>query len=230
MLKYKTTYSLLIVSTVFIYTVRAQEVYIGLGIENAYFKNYINNLGANTLDLSYSKPLDFLLETGFRASIFNDRLQYDIGFTYNKYEISTGFFTNSISIPLNYSLTYASIKAGLLYAVIDRNRNRFKLNIHTNLSQDWLITGTSKYLNVTNNLYEDNTFDKTLISFHVGISFEYQISENIAAYIRYNKSNSFREEDQDSNPGEKYTLSTNALSTGIIFKINTRSIKCFGGF
>ena len=228
MLKYKTTYSLLIVSTVFIYTINAQEIYIGVGAENAYFKNYINNLGANTLDLKYKKPNDFLLEIGFKSNIYESRFMYDVGITYNNYEISTGFFANNTSIPLNYSLTYTSMKAGLQYAVLDRNR--FKLNIHTSLSQDWLISGTSSYLNVSNDLYDDNTFDKTLISYHAGISVEYQLSENIATYIRYNTSNSFREEYQDSNPEEKYTLSTNALSTGIIIKLNSRGIKCYGGF
>lgn len=228
MLKYKTTYSLLIVSTVFIYTLNAQEIYIGVGAENAYFKNYINNLGANTLDLNYKKPKDFLLEIGFKSNIYESRFMYDVGITYNNYKINTGFFTNNTSIPLNYSLTYTSIKAGLQYAVLDRNR--FKLNIHTSLSQDWLISGTSSYLNVSNNLYDDNTFDKTLISYHLGISVEYHLSENIVTYIRYNTSNSFREEYQDSNPEEKYTLRTNALSTGVIIKLNSRGIKCYGGF
>jgi opacity protein-like surface antigen len=228
LLKYKTTYSLLIVSTVFIYTLNAQEIYIGVGAENAYFKNYINNLGANTLDLNYKKPKDFLLEIGFKSNIYESRFMYDVGITYNNYKINTGFFTNNTSIPLNYSLTYTSIKAGLQYAVLDRNR--FKLNIHTSLSQDWLISGTSSYLNVSNNLYDDNTFDKTLISYHLGISVEYHLSENIVTYIRYNTSNSFREEYQDSNPEEKYTLRTNALSTGVIIKLNSRGIKCYGGF
>ena len=227
MLKYKTTYSLLVVSTVFVYTVRAQEVYVGIGAENAYFKNYLNNLGANTLDLSYSKPLDFFLETGFTSSVFNDRLQYDVGFTYNKYEISTGFFVNNVSIPLKYNLTYISIKAGLQYAIVDRNR--FSFNIHSHISQDWLIEGKSSFLDVINNLYEDNTFDKTLISFHAGASFNYQISENTTIYMCYNNSNSFIEEYQDSNPEEKYSLSRNAFSTGIIFKLNTRRLKCYGG-
>lgn len=228
MLKHKTTYSLLIVSTVFIYTINAQEIYIGVGAENAYFKNYINNLGANSLDLNYKKPNDFLLEIGFKSNIYESRLIYDVGITYNNYEISTGFFTNNTSIPLNYSLIYTSIKAGLQYAVLDRNR--FKLNIHTSLSQDWLISGTSSYLNVSNNLYDDDTFDKTLISYHIGISLEYELSKNIATYVRYNRSNSFREEYQDSNPEEKYTLSTNALTTGIIFNLSSRRIKCYGSF
>lgn len=34
------------------YTTIAQQVYIETGFENAYFKDYINNLGNNTLDLS----------------------------------------------------------------------------------------------------------------------------------------------------------------------------------
>ena len=45
----------------------------------------------------------------------------------------------------------------------------------------------------------------------------------------YNNSNSFIEEYQDSNPEEKYSLSRNAFSTGIIFKLNTRRLKCYGG-
>ena len=64
MFKNKTTYSFILFLTAFISVGNAQQVYIEAGVENAYFKNYVNNLGGNTLDLNYAKSEDLFLETG----------------------------------------------------------------------------------------------------------------------------------------------------------------------
>lgn len=70
MFKNKTTYSFILFLTAFISVGNAQQVYLEAGVENAYFKNYVNNLGGNTLDLNYAKSEDLFLESGLRANFF----------------------------------------------------------------------------------------------------------------------------------------------------------------
>lgn len=229
MMNNKTKYSLLIFITVHIYSVNGQQFYIGFGLNNAKFKDYENSSGINTLDLNYPKSLNLLLETGYRSNLYEDFLDWNIGFSYNNYQINTGFISNGVSIPLTYKLTYFSIKPGIYFTIV--NQPRIKLQLHTHISHDWLIKGTSTYSNIINNLYSDNTFDKTLITFHRGISAEYAITDSISTYISYNNAGSFKEENKDSVDGEKYSLSTNTFSCGILFNIfNRRSTICHGGF
>lgn len=207
-----------------------QQIYIGSGIENAIFKDYVNSLGVNTLNLNYAKTEDVFFEGGLRSNLYTNRLQFNLGVSYNNYEIQTGFFDGFNDVPLNYNLEYFSLKIGLIITIL--NLRRFKLNMHSHLSHDWLSKGTSSFNNTINNLYTSNTFDKTLISFHKGISAEYQFSENLTSYVSINISDSFREENEDSVNGEKYTFHTNALSIGILIDnlIFTRKTICYGGF
>ena len=195
---------LLIILTVLVYKANGQQIYLGTGMENAIFKDYVNSLGINTLNLNYPKTEDVFFEGGYRTNLYTNRFQLNVGVSYNNYKINTGFFDGSDNIPLNYNLKYISIKTGVYIALL--NLRNFKLNLHTHLSHDWLSKGTSEFNNTINNLYTDNTFDKTLISFHKGVNAEYKFSENITSYVSYNISDSFREENKDSVNGEKYTF------------------------
>jgi hypothetical protein len=229
MMNLKTTYSFIILITFQLYPTYGQQFYVGVGSENAKFKDYVSSSGENTLDLSYASSQDILFEGGYRANLYTNRLKWNLGASYNKYQINTGFFNGNISVPLTYNLTYISLKTGVYFSII--NKSRFKFQIHSHISHDWLMKGKSEFNNQSSDLISDNTFDKTLISFHKGISVEYSISENIATYLSYNNANSFREENKDSVDGEKYTLSTNAFSCGILFNIYGRKRTiCHGGF
>ena len=228
MMNNKTKYSFIILIAVHIYTVKGQQLYAGFGIENAQFKDYVNSFGVNTLDESNTQPINFLFEGGYRANLYTERLKYNVGLSYNKYEIKTGVINGNVSVPLTYNLSYVSIKTGVYFSIV--NEPRFKLQLQSHISHDWLISGKSNYNNVVNNLYTDNTFDKTLISFHKGISLEYAISDKISTYLSYNNANSFREENKDSVNGEKYTFSTNAISCGVLFNIEGRKTVCHGSF
>ena len=228
MINNKTKYGFLLFFSVLIYDVNGQQVYVEAGLASAYFKDYVNNMGENTLDLNYYKSYDFFLESGFRFDIYKDRLKIDLGLSYNSYKINTGFYSGTESIPLTYNLTYATIKTGVNFSIV--NEPKFKVLVHTHLSHDWLITGTNKYKDVVNDIYKDNTFDRTFIRFHKGISVEYIMSDQISTYIKYNISDSFREDNKDSNIEEKYTFHSNAISYGILFNIKNSRNKCYGGF
>jgi hypothetical protein len=230
MFKNKTTYSFILFLTAFISVGNAQQVYIEAGVENAYFKNYVNNLGGNTLDLNYAKSEDLFLESGLRANFFTDRFQGEVGASYNKYIINTGFYVgnNPQSIPLRYNLTYIGVKTGLNFAVL--NDALFKIKVHANISFDYLTKATSAYQKVVNDLIADNTYDRTLLRYHRGLSAEYFISDNLSTYIKYNIADSFIEKNQDSNIGEQYSLHTNAFSFGLLFSINGSNNRCYGSF
>ena len=59
--------SLLLTST----ALCAQELYIEAGSESAQFKNYVNNLGENAVDLKHSKTQALFFETGLRLSLIH---------------------------------------------------------------------------------------------------------------------------------------------------------------
>lgn len=228
MIKSKAKYSIIILITVQAYAMNSQQIYFGLGLETANFKDYVNSSGVNTLVDINKNSLNSMFEVGYRQNIFNENLSWNFGFSYNNYTINTGFNSGGTTIPLTYELTYFSIKPGIYYSII--NDDRFKVQLHTHISHDWLLKGTSSFSNITNNLYTDGTFDKTLITHHRGINIEYALTESMSTYISYNNAGSFKEENQDSVNGEKYSLSTNAISLGILFNINNRSkTVCLGG-
>jgi hypothetical protein len=199
------------------YSIKGQQVYIETGFENAYFKDYVNNLGNNTLDLSYSKAQGFFIESGFRFKLYKKRFTWDVGTGYNKYKINTGFYAGNISIPTTYDLSYLTLKAGINFAVV--NERRLKVQIHTHISHDWLLAGKRVYKDNTVNLYKENTFDKNLLRLHRGISVEYVIHDNLSTYIRYNVADSFKDKNKDSNIEEKYSFHTKAFSFGLLFHI-----------
>ncbi|MDD7914252.1 hypothetical protein [Polaribacter ponticola] len=228
MLYKQVTYSFLMFFTILSTVAKAQQLYIESGVESAFFKDYVNNRGENSLDLSYPKSQEFFIESGLRLNIYKERLKLNLGGSYNTYKINTGFFSGESSIPLTYNLTYVSIKSGFIFNII--NEPRFKFQAHTHLSYDWLYKGTSTFRGVVNDLYNDNTYDKTLIRFHKGLSVEYNISNKIATYISYNITDSFREKNEDSNIEESYVFHTNAISMGMIFNILSRREICYGGF
>lgn len=229
MIKSHTKYVFILYVSVHVYKLNGQQMYFGLGVENAQFNNYQNSNGVNTLVDTDQKTYNLFFEAGYRHRFFIDDLSWSLGFSYNNYTINTGFISGNSLVPLTYELTYVSIKPGVFYTLV--NSRNFRVLVHANLSHDWLVKGTSTYSNVTNNLYADNTFDKTLISFHRGVSVEYSLSDTISAYAKYNNASSFREDNQDSVAGEKYSLLTNAFSLGIIYNVtNRRRIICHGSF
>lgn len=231
MLKNKTTYRFLFFFMLLAATSNAQQVFIESGFENAYFKDYVNNLGENSLDLSYPKSQKVFMEAGFRFDLDRsigriwergwnadrNRLKLDVGFSYNNYQINTGFYAGKVSTPLTYSLTYVALKTGINFAII--NDPEFKLNIHGHWSYDMLVAGSSRYNNVVNNIYKDNSLDKNLWRYHRGASAEYAISDLTSIYIKYNIADSIKEKNKDSNIEEEYSLHTHAFSFGILISI-----------
>ncbi|MCL7763496.1 hypothetical protein MPF19_08735 [Polaribacter sp. Z014] len=213
------------------YVTSAQRVYIESGFENAYFKDYVNNLGENTLDLSYPKSQQVFIETGVKfdlnlkrdrlwdqnLNLFRFRTKIDVGFSYNNYKINTGFYGGKVSIPLTYNLTYVGVKTGVNFSIL--NHREFKLYIHGHLSYDLLVSGSSEYKNVVNNIYKDRSLDRTLLRYHRGLNAEYFISDITSIYIKYNVADSFKEKNKDTNIEEEYSLHTNAFSVGLLFNI-----------
>jgi hypothetical protein len=197
------------------YGINAQQIYVETGFSTAFFKNYENNLGENTLDLKYRKSYASFLESGFRFDVYEDKLKIALGLGYNNYKINTGFYAGDVSIPISYDLNYVALKIGAIFNIL--NKPKFKIQIHSHVSIDALVTGTSRYRNVSINLYKENTFDRRLLRFHRGLSTEYIFSNKIAIYLSYNVAGSLRDKDSDSTIGERYSLHTNTFSVGLLF-------------
>ncbi|PQJ73283.1 hypothetical protein [Polaribacter butkevichii] len=231
MFKNKTIYSVIFFFIFWININNAQQIYIESGFENAYFKDYVNNLGENTLDLNYPKSQQVFIETGIRFDLnfrsdrlwdkkwnfFRFRTKIDAGFSYNNYKINTGFYGGNVSIPLTYNLTYVGLKTGVNFSII--NHREYKLYIHGHLSYDMLVSGSSEYKDVVNDIYRDRSLDRTLLRYHRGINAEYLISDITSIYIKYNIADSFKEKNKDTKIKEEYSLHTHAFSFGLLFNI-----------
>lgn len=198
-------------------TVAAQQIYLEVGSESAAFKNYVNNLGTSTLDNTFSKSQALFFEAGYRLNLHRDRLQLNLGMSHNNYKINTGFYSGNGRIPVHYKFTYIAFKAGVIFSFL--NTPKFKLQGHSHISSDWLISGTSSYNNLVHNLYHDHTFTKDVFRYHRGVSVAYTISNRTAIYLNYNVVDSFRHGTKDSNTEEKYSLHSKALSFGTLFRM-----------
>ena len=199
---------------VIVETAYPQQVYLEIGNATAYFKDYVNNLGEDTLNTGYSKAYDNFIETGVRWNMYKNRLHMNIGLSHNNYSIDTGFLAGNEEIPLHYDLSYGALKGGFIFSFI--NATKFKLQGHAHLSTDWLISGTSEYKNIVNNLRTDETFARKLIRYHRGVSAAYHLSENMAFYLSYHVADSFKRLNNDSNLEETYSLHTNGFSLGVL--------------
>ena len=194
-----------------------QQIYLEVGSESASFKEYVNDIGANTLDASYSKSQALFFEAGCRLNLHRDRLQLNLGMSHNNYKINTGFYSGNGSVPVHYEFTYIAFKAGVIFSFL--NTPKFKLQGHSHISSDWLISGTSSYNNVVHNLYDDQTFTRDALRYHRGVSAAYTISNRTAIYLNYNVADSFKHATKDSNTEESYSLHSKAFSFGILFSI-----------
>ena len=210
------------------YAINAQQVYVETGFSSAFFKDYVNNLGENTLDLGYSKSQEAYLEGGFRFNLYQDRLHWNVGLGYNKYKINTGFYAGNISIPTTYNLSYLTLKVGMVFNIV--NEPKFKIQIHSHVSYDGLISGTSSYRDVITDLRKEDNFDKTLFRFHRGVSTEYTISKQVAIYLSYSIADSFKEKGKDSNTEESYALHTNSFSLGLLFDISVQKKRLYNRY
>ena len=219
---------ILLFSVLVVCTGNAQKFYLETGFSSAYFKDYRNNLGKNTLDLSYSKSKSPFFEAGYKQYIFTersqntvdfliDKLEFDVGINYSTYKINTGFISQNTSTPVTYDLSYIALKSGLNLSVIDWER--LTLQLHFHFSYDWLTKGSYNYENKVVDIFKDKTLDRTLFRYHRGANLQYAISDQISIYLNYNMASSFRERSKDSSSGESYIFRTNSSSIGLIFNI-----------
>lgn len=218
MLKRIIRYSILLLFFANVHTkVCAQKFYIETGLSTAYFKDYTNDLGENTLDLNYSKPAKPFIEAGYRFNIYKEAIEWDLGANYSTYQIRTATSSGSIKVPLQYDLNYFSLKTGFNLTLI--KWKKIKLKVHSHFSYNWLTYGTNTYANKVVDIYREKTLDRTLLRFHRGAVVQYEISNNLSTYINYNVADSFKEKNEDSNTLEEYVLRTNSYSFGLVYNI-----------
>ncbi|MDT0554276.1 outer membrane beta-barrel protein [Urechidicola vernalis] len=220
----KVQYIITLVLFVFTVNTHSQEIFVGSGFSSATFLDYENSEGENTLDDSgFSKVKQPLLESGIRFDLYKQRVKFDLGLHYHKYEIRTAFIAGEIRIPTTYNLSYVGAKVGLKVDVL-RWKN-FGLQGHVHLFHDWLVSGTNEYMDQRVDLYNDNTMDKGLMGFHRGFGLEYKVNKKIACYINYNIATSFKEANQDSNEGEAYSLDARSIRVGVLFTLSKKKKK-----
>lgn len=196
----------------------AQQVYINAGLVRTSFKENENSAGQNTLDASgFKKPETFMVEAGTRINIYKDRLKVNIGLQYTKHQINTSFYAGNTRVPTTYNLSYLGFKTGL---TLDLLRYRgLSLQVHANISRDLLIFGTNKYQNVLVDLYKEQTFDMGLWNFQRAVGLEYKISDALSTSLNFSNVTNFKEENQETVPGEFVIINSNTITVGVLFTL-----------
>ncbi len=194
----------------------AQEIYVETSLSSASFEEFKNDEGANTLNNTYSKPVELGLGLGIIINVTkNQRLKWDFGVNYNNYKINTSFANGEASIPTEYNLNYVSFKTGPYFSVV--NHSRFKLQLHVHNSLDYLISGSNQYNNVYVDLTEGKNFSRVNSNFHYGATFEFILSNSKSLYLSYDSKNSITDAlDAD----QSYQLNATSILMGFRFKLN----------
>ena len=193
----------------------AQEIYIETSLSSASFEEFRNDDNINTLDNSYSKPVELGIGVGTIFNITTDeRLRWDLGIAFNTYKINTSFVSSNSSTPTQYDLNYISLKTGPYFSVL--NNSRIKLQLHAHSSIDYLTFGSNQYNNVYVDLTEGETFSKLVSSYHYGAAIEIALTDTNAVYISYDSKNSFTTTIEADQP---YRLQVTSILVGLRFKL-----------
>jgi hypothetical protein len=216
----------------------SQQLYVESGATTASFENFENDLGENTLNNQYAKPLKPRLGAGILIDVFGEKdrfrnrrewnfdtnVKWDVGLDYNKYKIKTGFIDGVTSVPLVYDLDFFGLKTGLNVSFL--NISRIIFQAHTHISKDWLIDGTRTYENKLTDLKKGDEFYKTLLNYHLGGDIEYAITEKTSFYVSYDLKRSFKKKNSENSGEESYQIYANSLSVGLRLNLG-KDCYCF---
>jgi hypothetical protein len=205
----------------------SQQLYIESGTTTASFENFVNDLGENTLNNQYAKPVRMHLGTGILIDVFGEKdrfrnrrewnfdtnVKWGVGLDYNKYKINTGFIYGVTTVPLVYDLDFVALKTGLNISFL--NVSRIIFQAHANISYDWLIDGTRLYENKSTNLKKSDEFYKTLLNYHFGGDVEYAITDKTSFYVSYDLKRSFKKRNPENSGEESYQIYANSISVGL---------------
>lgn len=196
------------------YTSYAQTLYVETALSSADFKGYTNDFGVNTLDNTCSNPFELGVGVGVIFDVSkNKRFKWDLGANYNKYKINTSFLLGNTSTATQYNLSYASLKTGPYYSIIDRQRIKIQGHLHS--SFDYLVFGSNQYNNVYVDLTSGHQLSKLLMNYHYGLALEIFITSENSFYISYDSKHSFKTKiDND----ETYQVNVNSLMMGFRYK------------
>lgn len=194
----------------------AQNLYVETSLSSASFDDFKNDVGVNTLDNKYSRPVELGIGTGVIFDISNNkRLKWDLGINYTKYKINTSIRYLSSSIPTEYNMNYVSLKTGPYFSLF--NSPRFKFQIHAHSSLDYLIFGSNQYNDVYVDLLEGNKFSKLVMNYHYGAAVEVILNASNSLYVSYDSKNGITNTiDND----QIYRLNATSILMGLRFRLN----------
>ena len=194
----------------------AQNLYVETSLSSASFDDFKNDVGVNTLDNKYSRPVELGIGTGVIFDISNNkRLKWDLGINYTKYKINTSIRYLSSSIPTEYNMNYVSLKTGPYFSLFNSPRVKFQIHAHSSL--DYLIFGSNQYNDVYIDLLEGNKFSKLVMNYHYGAAVEVILNASNSLYVSYDSKNGFTNTiDND----QIYRLNATSILMGLRFRLN----------
>ena len=194
----------------------AQNLYVETSLSSASFDDFKNDVGVNTLDNKYSRPVELGIGTGVIFDISNNkRLKWDLGINYTKYKINTSIRYLSSSIPTEYNMNYVSLKTGPYFSLFNSPRVKFQIHAHSSL--DYLIFGSNQYNDVYVDLLKGNKFSKLVMNYHYGAAVEVILNASNSLYVSYDSKNGFTNTiDND----QIYRLNATSILMGLRFRLN----------
>lgn len=181
----------------------AQEIFIKTGKNSTTFDFSSPN---NNPEVSYRSGSGNFYEVGYQWNLKTNKLAYLVSLTYNQFNASASYLTNSYSWETNY----IGIQNVLSYSLYETNTIHVSLaagfNTATIVRGDQFINTT--YFDIKNN----EEFAGILLQPLIGANIEYIISEKISLSLGYNYSKAYN---ISNGTNEKLKFNTSQFQLGI---------------
>ena len=209
-----------IISTIITLNSYAQQLRIQSG-RNLCIFDYKNSKGERLNNLQ--NKIDFAFSASYRTLGINKRIHFSGGFSFNRYRavgsdtILNNYYkwqTNYLGIDLAGDVDI--VKQKISFGIHERN---FTVNLKTDVSTEFLISGTQTLNNKTISLIGIEEFNRPFLFVRGGISVNYYVNNDIGLYAEYMGGKSVLVIDKDKNDLESLKLITNTIYIGIAFTL-----------
>ena len=148
----------------------------GKSITKFEFKDVIANSLQNLQSANHN-----YLSIGYRQNLFGEQVKFIGGLGFNTY----GSFGSDSAIEgsFQYETTYLGIYSGIDIGVI--NAKRFALHAKAMVAPEFFLQGTQIFNGEVFNLRNNEDFDTPVIFLKAAVSFEYKISQGMAAFFQF---------------------------------------------
>ena len=182
----------------------AQEVFFYSG--KNFTKYDYKSTDGSTPNL-FSRVGDYY-EVGYQGKLIDEKVNYQLGLTYNELNSSGGDSANIY----RWQSSYMGLKANVLYNLFDAYRSGFQINVKAGVNFSTLVNGEQEINGVLYDLKKEEEFKGLQLFPNVGFNINYAVSDIGYLSVGYNFSKSFK---LGTSTDEKLSFNTSQIQFGI---------------